>query len=653
VKGEELKRLQALEQLVRALVRDVDALRAQVGAPRGEHATFGSAAATGVSDDLPRSESMPISRDVAAEDTRVPAHAMRGPLTFRDVAGQAARSDPPAPSAAPPATERSWSLEEIVGRYGTVALGATVILAGVGVLLSWAVAQGMFGPRVRLLLAALLAGGFAIAGMRIRSRGSVRFGSVMLALSLALTQVVAWGAGPALEVVPDVIAFALAAAASLALAQFALSNREETLYTVGVGGALLAPFITMEGDGALPLLIYGAIVVLGALWSLRSARWRIAPAMLALGAIAYTATATAAERGATGEWIQLAPFLFALVLAWGTLLLNAPRALVFTFVSAALVAGHPWSFTSTGAFQPAHVLVALAAVALLTGYVAMRARPGGALQSVAALSLPLMSIVVALNYVPWRSGSMKAVVPLLWGVFAAVMVQQDEERRELHSLVASSAGVVALLMMTDRLPLALALVGYSVLVLGVAQRLRLRLPTAPALLAIGAVYLNALQSLDTSVAFGTPFRTSHSIAAGAAVIALLVTGRIYRDIVGLERAGYIAASLAVFFWIHFELAVAFNTNAATFLLIIYYALAGVLALTVGRMRGIAYARHAGLVLALFAGLKALWEASDLEPIGMRFGAFMVVGIFLLGVAYRYWPRTVPVPPSEPLVPEAK
>jgi hypothetical protein len=655
VTSEELKRLQALEQLMRALMRDVDALREQVGAPRGEYATTVSAAAAPpVKEpaDLPRSESRPApASDVSGEDARVPAHAAGPPFAFRAGVAQSTASD--APAVAPAAAQSSWSLEEIVGRYGTVALGATVILAGVGVLLSWAVAQGMFGPRVRLLLAALLAGGFAIAGMRIRARGSVRFGSILLALSLALTHVVAWGAGPALEVVPNIIALGLAVAASLALARFALSNREETLCSVGVGGALLAPFVTMEGDGALPLLIYGAIIVLGALWSLRSATWRIAPAMLALGAIAYTATATAAEHGTTGEWIQVAPFMFALVLAWGTLLLGAPRALTFTFLGAALVAGHPWTFPAAGALQPVHAFAALAALALLTGYLAVRARPGGAWAGFWALSLPLMSIVVALTYVPWRSGSMKVVVPLLWGALAALMVQQDGERREVHSLVASSAGVAALLMVTDGLPLALALVGFSVLVLGTARKLQLRLPALPALLALFAVYLFALQSLDTSVAFGTPFRTSHSIAAGAAVLALLVIARICRQTAALERACLIAAALAAFFWLHFELAIAFSANTATFLLIIYYAVVGVLALTVGRMRGIAYARHAGLLLALFAGLKALWEASDLEPIGMRFGAFMVVGIFLLGVAYRYWPRTAAMPQAEPLVPEAK
>ena len=50
----------------------------------------------------------------------------------------------------------------------------------------------------------------------------------------------------------------LAAAASIALAVLAWVNDEEALFSVGVGGALVAPFVTSRESGnVVALLIYG------------------------------------------------------------------------------------------------------------------------------------------------------------------------------------------------------------------------------------------------------------------------------------------------------------------------------------------------------------------------------------------------------------
>ena len=54
-------------------------------------------------------------------------------------------------------------------------------------------------------------------------------------------------------------------------------------------------------------------------------------------------------------------------------------------------------------------------------------------------------------------------------------------------------------------------------------------------------------------------------------------------------------------------------------------------------RRVAGARQAGLLLALYAAVKALAQASNLDPVGLRVGSYLVVGAFLLAVGY--WYRT--------------
>ena len=68
-------------------------------------------------------------------------------------------------------------------------------------------------------------------------------------LALALVHVAAWGAGPYLHLVASPVALGVAAAASAALAVLAWVNDEEALFSVGVGGALVAHFVTSRDSG--------------------------------------------------------------------------------------------------------------------------------------------------------------------------------------------------------------------------------------------------------------------------------------------------------------------------------------------------------------------------------------------------------------------
>ncbi len=102
-----------------------------------------------------------------------------------------------------------------------------------------------------------------------------------------------------------------------------------------------------------------------------------------------------------------------------------------------------------------------------------------------------------------------------------------------------------------------------------------------------------------------------------------------------------AGAVAAVLWGREELSRAFSREIATFLLILYYAAVGVAAIHVGRWRAIPGARRAGLALAMYAALKAVVQASSLSLVGLRVGSYLLVGCFLLAVAYWYRAATEP------------
>ena len=192
----------------------------------------------------------------------------------------APRSDAPKPASAPFVARpprHGPSFEELIGRYGTMAVATITILAGVGILLNYLIQKNLLGPETRVVLGYLVAIGFAIGGVRLRMRGTREFGNVLLAMALAVTHLVCWSAGPLLHVLPSSVALAIGFLASVVLAEFALRHEEEALCAIGFGGAAIAPFITSDGsNNVIALAVYGLIVVALSAAALRDRAWRIA-----------------------------------------------------------------------------------------------------------------------------------------------------------------------------------------------------------------------------------------------------------------------------------------------------------------------------------------------------------------------------------------
>jgi hypothetical protein len=104
------------------------------------------------------------------------------------------------------------------------------------------------------------------------------------------------------------------------------------------------------------------------------------------------------------------------------------------------------------------------------------------------------------------------------------------------------------------------------------------------------------------------------------------------------------AIVAAFTWVRQELVDAWSHDAASFALIIYYAVAGLALIFAGRFRRVGLWRAAGLALAFYAGYKALVETFTIDAVGLRVGARILVGVFLAAVAY--WYRVPQGPPAE-------
>ena len=644
-------RLESLERTVANLARDLSALRTAVDRLANERdasSTSDAAAKQPGSTVVASVESISISTVSALPPPADPLPRQS------DVAGpaEAAADVPPRiHRSAPPKPRRTTDLEALIGRYGTLALASLTILLGAGAFLSWAIANGKITPTMRVFLGALGAGAVAAVGWRLRFRGSKRFGSTLLALALALVHVDAWGAGPYLGLVPSPVALSVAAAAWIALAVLAWMNDEEALFSVGVGGALLAPFVTAREPGsAVALLIYGYIVIATGLVALRGRPWRTAVTVITIGCWLYVAAAHGTISRAAPVAVRDQPGAFAIAVAWTAILVtrgswgariagSAIVALLGTLIARA--------FTTTHATD----LLALAVFGTVTVYAAVHigvasdAMPSRRQPLFTGALLPLMLGLVAVIAAP-DTVLARTVVALGWTMMAVVGAMLQPGARPVHLMVAGMASGAAIVFALEHRAVAscVALAAHAAALSALMRRMRTRLISVPIALGLAIATGWVFQQLTDRPLYGyTPFFTAPSLAALAVSAAwLVVSWNAYRT--DLLDAGHgsaeartavrLAGSVVTFLWGHTELGRAYSADISTFLLILYYATVGVAAIFVGRAREIRVLRHVGLGLAIFAALKAIAEASSLE-IGFRVGSYLLAGLFLLAVAYWY------------------
>jgi len=541
------------------------------------------------------------------------------------------------------------AVESLVGRYGTLAAGAFVILLGVGTLVVWAVQRGLLSPEIRVAAGAATTACVAAAGLQFRRRGERRYGNVLLALALAMTAVVAWGAGPRLHIVPTGLALAVVDLVSIAIVALAISDDSEFLFAVATAGALAAPFVTADRAGRPDVLLaYGALVLIGGIRASREPTWRRAPILLVVGAAVYELAA--AGLPSVREWYG--PFLIPLfggLLALSALVLaeEAWRGLLARAFLAAALIGVLLGWDAIPG-RPVFQVAAVSAALLLTTYAALWVdQPEQPLWVTSALLLPLLSLGVASARA--KSDDVLGVLFMIWGAAALVMWRAERWRQlpthgSAHLLLAillTGLGTASMLW-PDPLPLVAGLGVLGVAAAFLARDEPTALPAIGLVLVLGGAGLSAFDQLASLQPYAyTPFATRASASALVALLSLAGAAFVLEGGKGvttevLHRRVRVGAPVALaFLWGRMEFVHAFSRDAGTFLLTLYYAAAGVAGIVAGRKVGSQPLRVAGLAVAIYAGAKAVIEATDIESLLLRVGCYAAVGVFLLGAGYLY------------------
>ena len=667
------ERIERLEHIVRRLAQQVGELRAQVSELRG--ATAEEAASATDAAQAQAAELAPSAAGAAAPERDAAWRAQLEDAAAWQRAAAARKAADERRQGPSDRREFPWSgaggvgrsdIEGLVGRYGTVALAALTILVGVGAFLQWAIERITVGPATRVALGLVAAAVVAALGYRLRSRGARQYGNTLIGLALAIVHVDAWGAGPQLHVIPSSVALAIAAVASAVVAVLAWREQEQSLFAVGTGGALLAPFVTSDRSGRIiALLVYGLVVLSIGFYALRGRSWQLARTIMLVGGVVYVFGALFAMPTGAAAMVRTAPAAFALACAWGALTLSGAehaRPLARAYLGA-LLSALLWDISGY-AEGPAERIIPLALVGSVTAYASLRfsgRRPLYGDELTDGVLLPLALLVAALASLADPFTTRGAMLAALWGALAlaawwGLTAERAGDEPEaaaprhspVHLMTAGFATALAVLLaLQDRaVPCVVALSAHAALFAFIARRLGAVEPALPsaATLVLAAGWAFDLLNDRTPYQY-TPFLTAASVAALAASAGWAWWAwELLRGGDGPPRRWpgpgdrvvvTLFGTVPAFVWGREELAHAFSAEASTFLLIFYYAAVGVLAIWVGRRWVAADARKAGLALAVYAALKALAQASELTNIGLRVGSYLLVGGFLLGVAYWY------------------
>jgi hypothetical protein len=626
-------RLAIIERQLAALAADVESLRAELSAPRGD----------------PRLPATP------------PLHGSQQPRAARRI-----------PISAP--AFNSQDVERLLGRYGMLGIAVMAAVAAVGTFLSWAISHGYLalGPGARVTAGLVFAAAIATWGLRLR-RTERSFGSSMLGLALVIVQVCAYAAGPSFHLVPTVVAFAGATAASWALALFAHGEADEPLWCVGFGGAAIAPFVTSDGHGSVyALLLYAAVVLLTACFAISHREWPIAWRVFYAAAALFVFGAASLAR-TVGTVAVLAVIAFPFVVGVAGVIPFAPEsrkrgALRWLAILAAIatIVAHPITANERLLVASAFVFVVALWLWLVHRHARAHelnvfARPRERLPSLDWIDAAIIPLTFSLEAV----GSVGSVAnpEYAWTTTALVCVAFSWRRtvgslRDAAAFAAAALAIGAVAALRLEAPAgrvtAYAILGLAALAMHAMRPSRSWLAMGGALI-IFAATLSLSSLIDRPAYHFTPFMTEASATALIVTIGATIVARFWRTIriatrtsLGEQPEWTYAGSLKLlmrlvtlapwvwaFVWLLVELSMAISPSTSTLLLVTYFAATAVACVAAGRARRAPKVRQIGLVLGLVAAGTAVYGANTYFDFGARIAAYLVTSAFLLGIAYWY------------------
>jgi len=400
------------------------------------------------------------------------------------------------------------------------------------------------------------------------------------------------------------------------------------------------------------LAAYGAAVLVAGGTGLASRSWSIAGGIYAAGAALFAAALLVLPEAQNGPLFALALPLVAagfgvLPFARGPVLRPRLRGLGFLAGLASLRLGFDplWWMGPTGAA----IAVGIAGCAWLVLIELADGEPAGQLleglgEAREARAAWVEGMVLPGLFLGGLGAALELRAAPAFGAAAAVLLafaaRRSDAARDALAATTWAAAMLATWLATRTTPeLAAASLAWAAIVLlwlGRWVPTRSWTWTSRISLGLSSIWaLALLSSLPHHASF--PFTTRES--AAALVVALAWAAAAYdarADAHGLARSSALAGlgGLA-FLWGHLELDHAFAPSTSSLLLIGYYATASVGFVGLGRARHSPQLRRIGLGLGLIAAFLAARGAWQLPGAGTRIAAYLVVSIFLLGIAWWY------------------
>jgi uncharacterized membrane protein len=313
----------------------------------------------------------------------------------------------PAPSAAP-APPRTIGFEESFGTRWVVWVGGVALALGGIFLVRYTIEQGLIGPRVRIMLGAVLALALVAAGewqrrsektLELPSLPSANIPAILTAAGTTVAYATVYAAYAIYGFLPPPIAFILLGAVALLCLAAALLHGP-ALAGLGIIGAYLAPMLVASAEPDYwSLYIYIAVVNAAAFALARYRLWR------ALALIALVLGALWALPGIDpdlGTATALGPHVFHAVIGF---------ALVATFLVCGLLYGPP-----AGPGEIDHVSGIALSIYLLVAMILVLASRHDPLALTAFVVLSAAAIGIA-----WRTEAATAAVPAAAILTIAVM----------------------------------------------------------------------------------------------------------------------------------------------------------------------------------------------------------------------------------------
>ncbi len=284
------KRMSSAEAELKQARAEIEALQMEMGAspwpkppttPQPTRANVETAVKeAAVADDADSAASQPTS--AAARAAAVASGSTTPPISYESGAPHAATTP---------------SLEERLGTRWAVWVGGLALALGALLLVKYSIEQGVFGPGMRITLAALLSAAL-IGGaewlrrtetaLDIQGVPSAHIPSILTAAGTVAAFATIYAAHALYDFIGSGTAFVLLGITGIAT-MFAAALHGPALAGLGLAGALITPMLVASDKPQLwPLVIYLAVVSAAAYWLARTRRWLWLAACVVAGAVVWT-----------------------------------------------------------------------------------------------------------------------------------------------------------------------------------------------------------------------------------------------------------------------------------------------------------------------------------------------------------------------------